>query len=87
MSRAMFSDAWTIYSFRTFYERVIDMARKVPPVATPATQGHGLLPLSALLSQKHASVLRSRCDPRRNNRDQDSDHRFEPHMRSSPRRL
>jgi hypothetical protein len=29
MSRVMFTDAWTVYSFRAFYDRVIDMARKV----------------------------------------------------------
>jgi hypothetical protein len=29
MSRVMFTDAWTVYSYRAFYERLIDMARKV----------------------------------------------------------
>jgi hypothetical protein len=29
MSRVMYTDAWTVYSFRTFYERVIDVARRV----------------------------------------------------------
>jgi len=29
MTRVMFSDAWTVYSFRAFYQRIIDMARSV----------------------------------------------------------